>query len=346
MLGLLGLVVCLITTFYLVQLIKSFGYMSTAELKRRSQLGDKQAKRVYQARRFKLQIWVFLWGLLALILAAMVIIIDRFLPFALALVIDVVLLVSVHVFLPWARWPAPNLKLASQVGPHIARVLKVFQPILKYLDSYLGNWIETELTVRIHSKEELLENLRRLPGDLDKIGKDELRIAMHALTFGDKQIKTIMTPKSVMQTVSVYSELSPALLTELHDSGFSRFPVISSGIDDFVGVFYLKDINYYRGSRLVEEQMRQDVYYVNEETNLDQVLNAFLRTHHHLFIVVNQHQQTVGVITIEDVLEQILGRAIIDEFDKYEDLQVVANQQAKQVKHQRADDEHQHLVRK
>ena len=318
--------------------------MSTAELKRRARVGDKQAKRVYQARQHGLQIWVVLWGLLGLTLALVVIIIDRMLPLGLALGIDALLLVAVHVFLPWARWPSPSLRLASQVGPALGKILQLASPVLKYVDAYLGNWVETEVTVRIHSKEELLENLQRLPGDLDQVGKDELRIAMHALTFGDKQIKEIMTPKSVIQTVSVYSELSPVLLAELHDSGFSRFPVTGSGVDDFVGVLYLKDVNHYRGSKLVEEQMKPDVYYVNQETNLDQVLNAFLRTHHHLFIVVNQYEETVGIVTIEDVIEQILGRAIIDEFDKYENLQVVAQQRAKKVATQRKADDSQHLV--
>ena len=345
MLGPLGLVICLVTAGYLVQLIKSFGYMSTAELKRRSRTGDKQAKRVYQARQHGLQIWVILWGLLGLALAVVVIIIDRLLPLGLALILDVILLVAVHVFLPWARWPSPNLRLAAQVGPILGKILQFGRPVLKYIDAYLGHWVETEVTVRIHSKEELLENLQRLPGDLDQVGKDELRIAMHALTFGDKQIGAIMTPKSVMQTVSVYSELSPVLLAELHDSGFSRFPVTGSGVDDFVGVLYLKDVNHYRGSKLVEEQMKPDVYYVNEETNLDQVLNAFLRTHHHLFIVVNKYAETVGIVTIEDVIEQILGRAIIDEFDKYESLQAVAQQQAKKITHQRRADDSQHLVK-
>lgn len=344
MFGLMGLVVCLLVSIYLVQLIKSFGYMSTAELRRRSRIGDKQAKRVYAARQYGLQIWVVLWSLLTLALAVIIITVDRLLPLGFALAIDVMLLVSVHVILPWSKWPKPNLTLAAQIGPLLGQFLKFTKPVLSCLDRYLGSWVETEATVRIHSKEELLENLRRLPGDLDRVGKDELRIAMHALTFGEKQIKTIMTPKSVIQTVSVYSELSPILLAELHDSGFSRFPVTGSGPDNFVGILYLRDIHHYQGSKLVQEQMKPEVYYVNEETNLDQVLNAFLRTHHHLFIVINQYGEVVGVVTIEDVMEQILGRAIIDEFDKYGDLRAVAKQQAKQLKDARQADDSKHFI--
>jgi Mg2+/Co2+ transporter CorB len=74
--------------------------------------------------------------------------------------------------------------------------------------------------------------------------------------------------------------------------------------------------------------MRVDVYYINEQATLDHALNAFLKTKHHLFIVVNEFEDVVGVLSVEDVLEQIIGQQIQDEFDQYDDLRAVAAKHA------------------
>jgi CBS domain containing-hemolysin-like protein len=74
--------------------------------------------------------------------------------------------------------------------------------------------------------------------------------------------------------------------------------------------------------------MRQEVFYINEQLSLDHALNAFLKTKHHLFIVVNEFEDVVGVLSIEDVLEQIIGQPILDEFDQYDDLRAVAAKHA------------------
>ena len=70
-------------------------------------------------------------------------------------------------------------------------------------------------------------------------------------------------------------------------------------------------------------------------------MDAFLKTHHHLLVVVNHFEEIVGVLSIEDVLEQIVGQPIVDEFDNYEDLRAVA---AKEAKQDHAEQEHQEVV--
>jgi CBS domain containing-hemolysin-like protein len=63
---------------------------------------------------------------------------------------------------------------------------------------------------------------------------------------------------------------------------------------------------------------------VHEDFTLYQALQAFLKTKHHLFLVVNSFEELVGILTIEDVLEQMIGKPIVDEFDRYDDLRAVA----------------------
>jgi CBS domain containing-hemolysin-like protein len=70
--------------------------------------------------------------------------------------------------------------------------------------------------------------------------------------------------------------------------------------------------------------MRKRVCYIHEEQTLLEALQAVLKTKHHLFIVVNSFEEYVGILTIEGVLEQIVGLPILDEFDRYEDMRAVA----------------------
>ncbi len=76
--------------------------------------------------------------------------------------------------------------------------------------------------------------------------------------------------------------------------------------------------------------MEKKVYYINQAQTLQHALAAFLSTQHHLFVVVNGYRETAGILTLEDCIEALLGRKIIDEFDTHDDLRVVASRNAKQ----------------
>jgi magnesium and cobalt transporter len=111
---------------------------------------------------------------------------------------------------------------------------------------------------------------------------------------------------------------------ELHASGHSRFPVYEVKKDNIVGVLYLHDLVATKRSGTVSNIMRRKVTYVHEDFTLYQTLQAFIKTKQHLFIVVNSFEEYVGIITIEDVLERVIGKLIVDEFDRYDDLRAVA----------------------
>ena len=76
--------------------------------------------------------------------------------------------------------------------------------------------------------------------------------------------------------------------------------------------------------KTVKAAMDKKVFYIRQDQSLQHALAAFIRVRHHLFIVVNQFRETVGLLTLEDVLEALLGRKINDEFDAYDDLRQVA----------------------
>jgi putative hemolysin len=137
-----------------------------------------------------------------------------------------------------------------------------------------------------------------------------------------------MVPRRIVKMVNHSDQVGPVLMDELYDSGFSRFPVYNGNTDVLVGTLYLRDLVEGRQGGTVGDVARKEVYYVHEDETLYQVLHAFIRTKHHMFVVINSFEEFVGIITIEDVIEQAIGRKIEDEFDKYDDVRAVAKAHA------------------
>ena len=121
--------------------------------------------------------------------------------------------------------------------------------------------------------------------------------------------------------------IGPLLLDELHKTGHSRFPVTDGDIDHIVGILHIRSLltldNGKKTSR-VETAMDKKIYFINQNQKLERALSAFIKTRHHMFIVVNDYRETAGILTLEDTLEALLGRKILDEFDVVDDLRVLA----------------------
>jgi CBS domain containing-hemolysin-like protein len=246
------------------------------------------------------------------------------------IVVTVPLVVLIHAILPWTRRPKPSLHMAAIVSPYIERLLRILFPILKWFEMGVGRWIQPEPLLLIQSKDELLEILRHNAEEFDHVSHDELKIAENALVFGDKLIGDYMTPLNTVHFISFEEQLTPVVLGELHDSGHSRFPVFQGSNQNVVGTLLLKDALRVKNSKSAGDIMRQDVYYINEQQTLDHAMQAFIKTKHHMFVVVNEFEDIVGVLSIEDVLQQIIGHPLLDEFDKFDDLREVAKIAAKQ----------------
>jgi len=180
-----------------------------------------------------------------------------------------------------------------------------------------------EVSRTIDSREEL-QHLIAQSGAI--LTMDEKKMIVHSLSFSDQLVSTVMTPRSVIDGIKKSEFLGPLTLDELHKTGHSRLPVFDGDIDHVIGMLHLQSLLALDIKRSVtaEKAMEPRVFYIREDQTLQHALAAFLRTHHHLFIVVNEFRETVGLLTLEDVIEALLGRKIIDEFDAHDDLRTVA----------------------
>lgn len=164
----------------------------------------------------------------------------------------------------------------------------------------------------------------------DVLTQDELLRLQASLTLDERTVADAMTPVSVIETVDLKDTLGPLVLDGLHKTGHSRFPVIDRDVHHVVGLLYLHDIvNLKKAKATVRDAMDPRVHYIHEDHTLEHALAGFLKTHRHLFVVVNGYRETVGVLTLEDVLEALLGKKIVDEFDQYDDLRAVAESNPK-----------------
>lgn len=151
----------------------------------------------------------------------------------------------------------------------------------------------------------------------DVLGPDALAMLEGALAVGDMQVRDIMVPRAQMVAVKA-DEPPEGFVGAIVESGHSRFPVIGDNRDDVVGILFAKDLLAYfarsGGGRFALEDAMRPAAHIPESKRLDVLLREFRASRNHMAIVVDEHGGVSGLVTIEDVLEQIVGE-IDDEHD-------------------------------
>jgi magnesium and cobalt transporter len=167
---------------------------------------------------------------------------------------------------------------------------------------------------------EILEHAR----ERGIINPDAYQMLEGVLEVAELQVRDIMVPRSQMTTVN-RDDPPEAILPAVIESGHSRFPVIGEDRDQIVGILLAKDLLRYfaeggRDDFDIKECLRP-VVFIPESKRLNVLLKEFRVSHHHMAIVVDEYGGVSGLVTIEDVLEQIVGD-IGDEYDTDDDLDI------------------------
>ncbi|MBI2102258.1 HlyC/CorC family transporter [Candidatus Woesearchaeota archaeon] len=189
-------------------------------------------------------------------------------------------------------------------------------PIAYALDKLLGKELPSVFTKREFFL--FLEQQKELKdAKSSDIKEHEFSILQKGLTFSDKTVRDAMTPWKQTYYLTRSTRLSKVSRLDLHRQGCSRIPVYDTKEKKVIGILYVKDLVSmpHLNDVPVEKMMRSMVHYIFETDKLDKVLNLFKKNRVHLFIVVNAVHKVVGIITLEDVLEEIVGEI----FDEHED---------------------------
>ncbi len=176
------------------------------------------------------------------------------------------------------------------------------------------------------SREDLIEILRDAK-DNGILTGDTLKMLEGALSVSEHQVSDIMVPRSQMVSLPI-NEAFIELMKMVVESGHSRFPVHGDDKDDILGILLAKDllrgIVADGGPGSVRELLRPAVL-IPESKRLNVLLKEFRQSRNHMAIVVNEHGGVAGIVTIEDVLEQIVGE-IDDEHDDADEAKMIAAQ--------------------
>lgn len=294
---------------------------SIFELRRRSNLGDESAKSKLEREEVLsdiLSIRQVVLSLLLVITVALCITVFGWL-YGIVLAVIVTLgygsLSNTKFIKTWSGnfyglIEAPLLKFVKK-SPFIIRLIRSIPKEDELIDKRIGS--REELRYVISNSEDTLTD-------------SEKKLILNSLIFDEKLVETVMTPRSMIACLKKTELLGPLMLNELHKTGHSRLPVIDEDIDHIVGILHISSLLSLdiKKSPTAENAMVPKVYYIRHDQTLRHALAAFLQTRHHLFVVINEFRETVGILSLEDVLEALIGQKIVDEFDQHDDLRAVA----------------------
>jgi magnesium and cobalt transporter len=168
-----------------------------------------------------------------------------------------------------------------------------------------------------------LEGVLALAADNEVIDEDARTIMEGALTVSDTQVRDIMIPRAQMVVIKAEAALDEALPQIIH-AAHSRYPVIGESPDDVLGILLAKDLLpliLKQPETFDIRELMRSVTVVPESKRLNVLLREFRQNRNHMAIVVDEYGGVAGLVTIEDVLEEIVGE-IEDETDTGDDMQI------------------------
>ncbi len=243
-----------------------------------------------------------------------------------------ILITFLHIIIGELAPKSLAIRHPKQTTMFVALPLNIFYLIFKWPIHLLNGcanrilkWVGIEPvseSERSHSEEEI----RVLIAEGTKSGEiDETEQAIIQKVFGfnDKTAREAMIPRNNIFAIDI-DENRDKIIEKLIDEGYSRVPVYKSGIDNIIGVIYSKDIISAAEHKdiIVLQDIIRPVHFIPETKHIGDILKDFQKKHIHLGVVVNEHGGVEGLITLEDIIEEIFGE-IDDEYDtdsdKYDD---------------------------
>jgi putative hemolysin len=209
------------------------------------------------------------------------------------------------------------------IGPiyYFGLLMKPIVKILMWTSILIGRILGVEVkTENIMFTEEDLISFVNV-GEAEGIIEEEEKEMIHSIVgLGETNAKEIMTPRTSMFAVEGNKTLDD-IWNEMIEAGFSRIPVYEETIDNIIGVLYTKDVLNYLKSHSTDTQVKElvrEAYYVPETKSIIEILQEFKSKKVHIALVLDEYGGIGGVLTIEDLLEEIVGE-IRDEFDNEEE---------------------------
>ncbi|MCQ2288006.1 MAG: gliding motility-associated protein GldE [Muribaculaceae bacterium] len=217
-----------------------------------------------------------------------------------------------------------NVRFAQIVSAPLSAMVKLFTPISALMVK--GTGIVGKVVSK-QAEEISTDDLSRALEASDVKNEDEKELLEGILAFGNKTVTEIMRPRIDVVDID-YDSTFDEVVKMVIDTGYSRMPVYDETPDNIKGILYAKDLLPYIGNRDNNwrwQDLMRTAYFVPETRMIDDLLEDFRKKKMHMAVIVDEYGCTQGIVTLEDVLEEIVGD-IDDEYDTEEKFYTRLNQ--------------------
>ncbi len=220
-------------------------------------------------------------------------------------------------------WP----KLVRPTSLFINTLIVILYPIV-WISERITKSISRGKDLHIFSRDEFVA-MASVGVRTGQIGSKESRIIQNLFRFDSLKVTDVMTPRTVISALPEEMKITDSL-KQVAQKPFSRFPVYKTNIDDIEGFVLKDDVLILTAQKQGDRQLKtlkREMLSVPESVSLTALLEHFLKERNHIAIVVDEHGGTEGLVTLEDLIETLIGMEIMDETDSVEDMRVLAREQ-------------------
>lgn len=207
-----------------------------------------------------------------------------------------------------------NEKLAFAFFPVLSLIVRVFTPlnfVMGCWQNLIGRLVKEDEEPSV-TEEEIMTMVEEAQSD-GEIDEHESELIRSAIEFTDLCVEDILTPRVDIVAVDI-GDTEDKIAARFAESGFSRLPVYEESVDDIIGILHEKDFYRNRGHRSVREMMTTPTC-VMPNTRLSVLLKLLQQTKGHMAVVMDEYGGVIGIVTLEDILEELVGE-IWDEHDE------------------------------
>jgi metal transporter CNNM len=292
--------------------------LDVSDLRRKAKLGNKQAKRVLPLRqKTHLTLGSILLTNVAAVSATSLVLEQRLAGWVAGL-LSTLLIVVFGEIMPQALFSKNPLAWTSRFAPLLKIMIAVTYVVSKPLQLLLDRLFPHQRS-KPQSRHELgLLITEHLGNEASELDDDEIEIMRGALYLSEKRVRDIMTDIRHTYWLSPETVLDDAKIDEIKTQGFSRIPIFDASLTKSYGVLLMKDlvdIDFDEKIYRVDDMTLYPTQLIGSMTALDTMFRKFIASGTHL-IPVEKDNHIIGIVTIEDLLEEIVGHEIEDETDR------------------------------
>lgn len=291
--------------------------LDPSDLERKAKLGDKAAQRVLPLRRnTHLALGAILLTNVAAV-SAISLVLEKVFYGVIAGLLATLLVVIFGEIFPQALFLRSALKYSARFASTLRTMIWLTYPVSKPLQLLLDRLFKRQ-SAQLQSRQELgLMIAEHLGAQNSELDEDEVEIIRGALQLSEKRVRDIVTPISQVYWLQPQTIIDGRLIDEIKSRGRSRIPIFNANKTICYGILLVKelvDIDFDEDLPRVDELHLHPTETVGSMTALDTMFRKFIGAHTHL-MPVEKDDRIIGIVTIEDIIEEIVGQEIEDETD-------------------------------